>query len=123
MAQDCGLNKSKPLLVTVEVKQACSTGWSGMNLYFYMCNCTKLEKWHQTIYNLRQFIPKIVGLPSQVSYIPGTGPQSLFSDASFSLCETETNCKGPSMITANVILETEHIGKVVFIKMCFEHWY
>ena len=30
VAQDCGLNKSKPLLVTVEVKQACSTGWSGM---------------------------------------------------------------------------------------------
>ena len=53
-----------------------------------------------------------IGLPSQVSYIPGTGPQSLFSDASFSLCETETNCKGPSSITANVILETEHIGKV-----------
>ena len=29
VAQDCGLNKSKPLLVTVEVKKACSTGWSG----------------------------------------------------------------------------------------------
>ena len=33
VAQDCGLNKSKPLLVTVEVKQACSTGWSGMNFF------------------------------------------------------------------------------------------
>ena len=54
----------------------------------------------------------ILGLPSQVSYVPGTGPQALFSDASFSVCETEANCKGPSTITANVILETEHIGKV-----------
>ena len=29
VAQDCGSNKSKPLLVTVEVKQACNTGWTG----------------------------------------------------------------------------------------------
>ena len=52
------------------------------------------------------------GLPSQISYIPGTGPQNLFSEASFSVCEAETNCKGPLAITANVVLETEHIGKV-----------
>lgn len=29
VAEDCGRNKSKPLLVTVEVKQACNTGWTG----------------------------------------------------------------------------------------------
>ena len=60
----------------------------------------------------KKYFLSYIGLPSQVSYIPGTGPQALFSDASFSLCESETNCKGPSSITANVILETEHIGKV-----------
>ena len=32
VAEDCGLTKSKPLLVTVEVKQACNTGWTGIIL-------------------------------------------------------------------------------------------
>ena len=29
VASDCGGKKSEPLLVTVEVKQACNTGWNG----------------------------------------------------------------------------------------------
>ena len=29
MAFDCGQKRSEPLLVTVEVKKACSTGWTG----------------------------------------------------------------------------------------------
>ena len=29
VAFDCGHKKSEPLLVTVEVKKACSTGWTG----------------------------------------------------------------------------------------------
>ena len=33
VAQDCGSNKSKPLLVTVEVKQACNTGWTGKHKF------------------------------------------------------------------------------------------
>jgi len=65
------------------------------------------------------FYFSISGLPSQISYIPGTGPQNLFSEASFSVCEAETNCKGPLAITANVVLETEHIGKVTKIKAVY----
>ena len=29
VAFDCGQKRSEPLLVTVEVKKACSTGWTG----------------------------------------------------------------------------------------------
>ena len=29
VAHDCGGKESRPLLVTVEVKHACNTGWSG----------------------------------------------------------------------------------------------
>ena len=32
VAFDCGQKRSEPLLVTVEVKKACSTGWSGKKL-------------------------------------------------------------------------------------------
>ena len=29
VAYDCGMRRSEPLLVTVEVRQACNTGWTG----------------------------------------------------------------------------------------------
>ena len=29
VAHDCGGKESRPLLITVEVKHACNTGWSG----------------------------------------------------------------------------------------------
>ena len=29
VAFDCGMRRSEPLLVTVEVRQACNTGWTG----------------------------------------------------------------------------------------------
>lgn len=29
VAFDCGHKRSEPLLVTIEVKKACSTGWTG----------------------------------------------------------------------------------------------
>lgn len=77
VAFDCGHKKSEPLLVTVEVKKACSTGWTG--------------------------------LPSLISYVPGTGPQALFGDASLSICP-KTSCEAES-IEAQVTLETSHIGK------------
>ena len=63
-------------------------------------------------YTALNYLNFILGLPSQISYVPGTGPQALFSDASFSMCEKETHCEEPATITANVILETDHIGKV-----------
>lgn len=77
VAFDCGQKNSEPLLVTVEVKQACNTGWTG--------------------------------LASQISYVPGTGPQSIFGDASLSVCP-ETSCEANS-VQAEVTLETSHIGK------------
>jgi len=77
VAFDCGQKRSEPLLVTVEVKKACSTGWTG--------------------------------LPRLISYVPGTGPQALFGDASLSICQ-KTSCE-PESIEAEVTLETSHIGK------------
>jgi len=77
VAHDCGGKESRPLLITVEVKHACNTGWSG--------------------------------LASQVSYIPSTGPQSLYQNAAFSLCP-ESSCPVKSIQTL-VLLETSHIGK------------
>jgi len=76
-AFDCGQKRSEPLLVTIEVKKACSTGWTG--------------------------------LPRLISYVPGTGPQALFGDASLSICQ-KTSCE-PESIQAEVTLETSHIGK------------
>jgi len=77
VAIDCGQKRSEPLLVNIEVKKACSTGWTG--------------------------------LPSLISYVPGTGPQALFGDASLSICQ-KTSCE-PASIQAEVTLETSHIGK------------
>lgn len=77
VAVDCGQKRSEPLLVNIEVKKACSTGWTG--------------------------------LPSLISYVPGTGPQALFGDASLSICQ-KTSCE-PASIQAEVTLETSHIGK------------
>ena len=43
-AYDCGMRRSEPLLVRVEVKQACNTGWTGKSLTY-----------RQKVYRVRQF--------------------------------------------------------------------
>ena len=47
-----------------------------------------------------------------MSYIPSTGPQALYQDASLSLCP-ESSCPIESVQTL-VLLETSHIGKGLF---------
>lgn len=61
------------------------------------------------IQNNNSLIDNLAGLASQVTYIPGTGPQALFGEASFSVCE-ESSCFTNSL-EAKVFLETNHIGK------------
>ena len=34
VAFDCGQKRSEPLLVTIEVRKACSTGWMGKASFF-----------------------------------------------------------------------------------------
>jgi uncharacterized membrane protein YqhA len=38
VAYDCGMRRSEPLLVTVEVRQACNTGWTGTFGHLYSLN-------------------------------------------------------------------------------------
>ena len=40
--------------------------------------------------------PFFLGLPSLISYVPGTGPQALFGDASLSICQ-KTSCEPASI--------------------------
>ena len=40
--------------------------------------------------------PFFLGLPSLISYVPGTGPQALFGDASLSICQ-KTSCEPESI--------------------------
>ena len=62
------------------------------------------------------------GITSDLSYVPSTGPQSLFPKASFNTCteedkdedkDTEDVCPGGdvSSVETTVSLETSHIGK------------
>ena len=44
VAYDCGMRRSEPLLVRVEVKKACNTGWTGKSLTY-----------RQKVYRVRQF--------------------------------------------------------------------
>lgn len=81
VAFDCGQKKSEPLLVTIEVKKACSTGWTGKNTRDLSAS------------DIRQYQLNIVsGLPRVISYVPGTGPQALFGDAALSICQ-KTSCE------------------------------
>ena len=53
------------------------------------------------------------GLPSNVNYIPGTGPQPLYGEAAFKLCpEDRERCPRKDLkVEAAIDLETRHIGK------------
>lgn len=45
----------------------------------------------------------ISGLPSLISYVPGTGPQALFGDASLSICP-KTSCEAESIEVINATM-------------------
>lgn len=82
VAKDCGDKKSSPILVIIEVKQPCRSGWTG--------------------------------LPSELSYTPGTGPQPLYSHSNLAFCnedgEKSEFCPIES-VEATLALETRHVGK------------
>ena len=99
VAADCSGMKSVPVLVIVEVKQPCHTGWSSK----FTCQKQKLISLNLILKSLCS------GLSSQINYVPSTGPQPLFPSAVFDLCP-EDKCVAET-IEATVHLETKHIGK------------
>ena len=51
----------------------------------------------------------LTGLPRLISYVPGTGPQALFGDASLSICQ-KTSCEPESI----EVIETSVFKALIF---------
>ena len=67
----------------------------------------------------------ISGLPSLISYVPGTGPQALFGDASLSICP-KTSCEAASIEvhdfengkTLKKVFEFQNISRLFTVNLC-----